>query len=29
MDYLVTFDDGSSAYLEHHGTKYKLGKYND
>lgn len=21
MDYLITFDDGSSAYLEHHGVK--------
>lgn len=30
MDYLVTFDDGSSAYLEHHGTKgMKWGVWNE
>ena len=30
MDYLITFDDGSSAYLEHYGTKgMKWGVWND
>lgn len=29
MDYLVTFDDGSSGYLAHHGVKgMKWGKWN-
>lgn len=30
MDYLVTFDDGSSAFLSHHGTKgMKWGVWNE
>lgn len=30
MNYIVTFDDGTSAYLEHHGTKgMKWGVHNE